>query len=130
LGGYLLFEGKVVDVHRRTEGGFARSQVLIGGIGSDEGSTLSLQTQNEHLVAQRGEQVLASVPDLIAVVDSDNGQPITTEDLRYGFRVKVVSFPCDRRWRSDAGLEVVGPRYFGYDFDYVPIEQRAAMALA
>jgi DUF917 family protein len=126
LHGFALFEGKVVDVHRRTEGGFARSQVLIAGSGPDEGATLSLQTQNEHLVAQLGDEVLASVPDLIAVVDSENGQPITTEDLRYGFRVKVISFPCDPRWRSDIGLEVVGPRYFGFDFDYVPIEQRTA----
>jgi DUF917 family protein len=126
LSGYRIFDGKVVDVHRRTETGFARAEVRIDGLGEDEGSTVTLQTQNEHLVAQRGEEVLASTPDLIIVLDSENGQPITTEDLRYGFRVTVVAVPCDPRWRSPEGLELVGPRYFGYDFDYVPIEDRVA----
>ena len=30
------------------------------------------------MVARRGEDVLASVPDLITVVDSDTGEPTTT----------------------------------------------------
>ena len=58
------------------------------------------------------------------VLDPDTGEPTTTEDLRYGFRVVVVGAPCDSRWRTDAGLSLVGPRCFGYDFDYVPIEER------
>ena len=124
LGGRRLFRGKVVDVHRRTEGGFARAEVRIEGLHDDAGTTLRLQTQNEHLVAERDGQVLASVPDLIIVLDSETGQPITTEDLRYGFRVTVVAAPCDPRWRTPEGLEIVGPRYFGYDFDFVPIEER------
>ncbi|MDF3015387.1 MAG: hypothetical protein K0R44_612, partial [Thermomicrobiales bacterium] len=28
------------------------------------------------------------------------------------------------RWRTPAGLAVVGPGYFGYDIPYVPIEER------
>jgi uncharacterized protein len=130
LSGFRLFNGKVTDVHRRTESGFARAEVRIDGLGQDEGSTLMLETQNEHLVARRGDEVLASVPDLIIVLDSENGQPITTEDLRYGFRVTVVAVPCDPRWRTEAGLEIVGPRYFGYDFDYVPIEDRMGEAVS
>jgi DUF917 family protein len=124
LHGFDLFHGKVVDVHRRTEGGFARSNVLIAGVDAHEGSSLTLQTQNEHLVAERDGEVLASVPDLIMVLDAENGQPITTEELRYGFRVVVIAAPCDPRWRSEIGLQTVGPRYFGYDFDYVPLEER------
>jgi uncharacterized protein len=33
----------------------------------------------------------------------------------------VLVAPCDPRWRTKAGLELVGPRYFGYDYDYVPV---------
>jgi DUF917 family protein len=44
--------------------------------------------------------------------------------------VAVVAAPCDERWRTQAGLELVGPRYFGYDIDYEPIEERAAAACA
>jgi DUF917 family protein len=42
--------------------------------------------------------------------------------VRYGQRVTVIAFACDPIWRTPRGIEVVGPRAFGYDFDYVPIE--------
>jgi uncharacterized protein len=126
LDGIPLFEGKVTDVDRRTTGGFARATVVIDGLGPDEGTTLTLETQNEHLVARQGDDVLASVPDLIAVLDSEDAKPITTEEIRHGFRVTVIGLPCDPRWRTEAGLALVGPRYFGYEFDYVPVETRAS----
>jgi DUF917 family protein len=126
--GHRLFEGKVDDVERRTVGGFARGEARIDGTGGDAGSALGIRFQNEHLVALRDGEVVATVPDLIIVLDAETGEPITTEELRYGFRVTVVVAPCDERWRTDAGLELVGPRYFGYDVEYMPIEQRAAAA--
>ena len=60
----------------------------------------------------------------IKVLSTDTGQPITTEELRYGYRVAVVAAPCDARWRTPAGLQLVGPRYFGYDLDCTPVETR------
>lgn len=53
------------------------------------------------------------------VLDRETGEPITTELLRYGHRVSVVTAPCDERWHSGAGIALVGPRYFGYDADPV-----------
>lgn len=122
-GGYLAFKGKVVDLQRRTIGGFARGEANLDGIEEFSGSKMAIQFQNEHLVAMRDGQYLVTVPDLIAVLDVDTGEPITTEGLRYGFRVAVIGMPCDSRWRTPKGLELVGPRYFGYDTDYVPVEQ-------
>ena len=124
LNGYRLFTGKIVDVARRTDAGFAKAQARIDGIGGDAGSQLVLDVQNEHLIATRDGTIVASVPDLIIMVDAESGEPITTEDMRYGFRVTVIAAPCDPRWRSEGGLALVGPRYFGYDIDYVPIEER------
>jgi len=57
-------------------------------------------------------------------LDSESGRPITTERLRYGLRVLVIGIPCNEKWRTPKGLETVGPRYFGYNIDYVPIEVR------
>lgn len=128
LGGFRLFEGKIADVERRTETGFARGEARIEGTGVDTGAVLVIRFQNEHLAAIRDGEVAATVPDLIIVLDADSGEPITTEELRYGFRVQVVAAPCDPRWRSDAGLALVGPRYFGYDVDYIPIEERLGAA--
>jgi uncharacterized protein len=123
LDGRRLFDGKIVDVERRTVAGFTRGEARVEGL-DDTGATLSLDFQNEFLVARRDSHILASVPDLITVVESETGEPTTTEELRYGFRISVLAAPCDQRWRTKAGLELVGPRAFGYDFDYVSLEER------
>jgi DUF917 family protein len=123
--GIRLFEGKIGDVQRRTDIGFARGEVRVEGTGPNRGETLRVRFQNENLVASRDDQVIATVPDLITFVEIDSGRPVTTEELRYGYRIAVAAMPCDDRWRTDAGLELVGPRYFGYDIDYVPVEDLA-----
>jgi uncharacterized protein len=121
-GGFRLFDGKIVDVERRTVEGFARGEVTIDGIGDRTGSGLVIQFQNENLIAMADGSVIATVPDLITVIEADTGRPITTEELRYGHRVAVVGVPCDPQWRTERGLDLVGPRYFGYDLDYRPVE--------
>lgn len=124
--GFEVFRGKVADVQRRTERGFARGEAHLIGTDQDAGASLVINFQNEHLVAQRDGQVLVSVPDLITVLDIESGQPITTEGLRYGFRVVVLGIPCDQRWRTPEGLKLVGPSYFGYPIEFVPVEERYA----
>lgn len=112
LGGRELFGGKVVDVQRATTTGFARGSARIEAEG---GSALTLSFQNEHLIAERDGEVLATTPDLLMVLDADSGEAITTEALRYGQRVRVLAAPGDERWHTAEALEMVGPGYFGYD---------------
>jgi DUF917 family protein len=123
-GGFRIFHGKVVDVQRRTEAGFAKGEAALEGIAEDAGRRLTIHFQNEHLVAKLDGEIVVSVPDLITALDSDTGEPVTTEGLRYGFRVVVLGIPCCDKWRTSAGLAIVGPRYFGYDIDYRPVESR------
>jgi DUF917 family protein len=124
LGGRRIFQGRVADIRRRTVAGFARGEAMLEGLDAWAGSRLHIRFQNEHLVAIRDGRVLASVPDLIIVLDRETAEPVTTEEIRYGFRVTVLAAPCDPRWRTPAGLALAGPRYFGYDFDYLPLEER------
>jgi DUF917 family protein len=123
--GRKLFSGKITDVLRRTTGGFVRGDVTIEGVDALRGHTMSVAFQNENLAAILDGEVVASVPDLLVALDAETGLPVTTETLRYGLRVVVVGFPCAPQWRTDAGLAVVGPRYFGYDIEYRPIESVA-----
>jgi DUF917 family protein len=123
VSGHILIEGKVTDVERRTEGGFVRGSVTIEGLRSDAGRLVRLELQNENLVALEDGDPLAMVPDIITVIDSESASAISTERIRYGQRVGVVAFPCDPLWRTPRGLELAGPRAFGYEFDYVPVEQ-------
>ncbi len=122
-GGFLIFNGKITDVQRRTTGGFARGDARLEGIDDYRGQTLTLHFQNEHLAARVDGVYKVTTPDLIAVLDIDTGEPITTEALRYGCRVAVIGIPCSGKWRTDEGLALAGPRYFGYDVDYTPVEE-------
>ena len=83
--------------------------------------SLQLSFQNEHLAARIDGEFRVTVPDLLAVLDVDTGEPITTEGLRYGFRVAIIAIPCaEKVAHSPKGLELVGPGYFGYETEYVP----------
>jgi DUF917 family protein len=122
---FRLVTGKVSDVERRTTSGFVRGSVVVEGLGEDTGRLIRLELQNENLVALERGQLLASVPDLISVLDSETADAIVTERIRYGQRVTVIAFGSDPVWRTERGIDVAGPRAFGYDFDYVPVEELA-----
>jgi DUF917 family protein len=124
-GGRLLGEGKITELRRHTERGWVFGEVGIDGTGDDKGSEFVVHFQNEHLVATKDGEFVASVPDLIMILVAETGEPVPVEDLRYGFRVALVALPCDPLWRTEAALEVAGPRRWGYDLDYVPVEQIA-----
>jgi len=120
LAGRILFRGKIIDVNRRTTKGFARGTLLLQGYQGDA-DRLYIEFQNEFLIAQRGEEVLATVPDLICIVTEEEGQPVATELLRYGMRVAVLGVPAAPQLKTARALQVVGPRAFGYAVDYQPL---------
>lgn len=119
--GKLLFAGKVVDLDRRTTAGFARGSVTIDGLGDYGGDRLVIDFQNENLIARRDGETICTVPDLICVVDTERGEPITTELMRYGFRVSVLGFPAPKLWTTPEALAIAGPRSFGYEMDFAPL---------
>lgn len=117
-GGERLFTGKVVDVDRTTTGGFLRGQARIAGLDGDRDRELVLEFQNEWIVALCDGDPIAMTPDLICLLDSENGEAIGTETVRYGQRVTAIALPAPEILRGAKGLEHVGPRAFGYDFDF------------
>ncbi|WP_148235755.1 DUF917 domain-containing protein [Thermaerobacter marianensis] len=127
--GVHLLDGKVVDVARRTVQGFARGAVRIEGLDAFEGQALEIEFQNEYLVARRdggsrqggAGEVLACTPDLICIVDTETGEPVATEVLRYGLRVSVLGLAAPWQLKTPAALKVVGPRAFGYEVEFRPL---------
>ncbi len=113
-----VFSGKVVDLDRRTTDGFARSTIILEHL-DDLARTMRIEVQNENLIAFEDGEAIVTVPNLICLLDSDTFDPITTETLAYGNRVLVIAMPCAPEWHQDGMLDLVGPRAFGYDVDYV-----------
>lgn len=116
-----LFVGKVVDVERRTTEGFAKGRATIAPV-EGGGDSLEILFQNENLVAKRGDELVAIVPDLICVVDHETAEPITTEGLRYGQRVRVLGISTPDLMRTPEALDTFGPAAFGLDEAFVPVE--------
>lgn len=113
--GRVLATGKVIDVDRRIEGGFVRGRARIGVEG---GGSAIVHFQNEYSVVEVDARRCAMVPDLIAVFDTDRGQPLGTEALRYGQNVTVMRLAPLSRHLTPEALRIIGPRAFGFDFDY------------
>ena len=122
--GYKLFKGKIADVLRETRGAFNFGKVMLEGIGECKGHQAYVEFQNENLTATVDGEILATTPDLICLVDTETFTPVTTDALKYGKRVLVVGLKCFEMWRTPAGIDLVGPRYFGCDTDYIPLEER------
>jgi hypothetical protein len=122
--GLTLFKGKVQDVLRRTTDGFLRGTATLQGLDGDLGSAFVLEFQNEFLVGRKAGRILATVPELICVLDSLSGEAIGTESLRYGQRVTVIALPAPEIFLSPEGLAHTGPRAFGYDFDFHSVFSR------
>ena len=120
--GKVLFNGKVVDLDRRTTAGFARGTVTIDGMDSFTGQRMVIDFQNENLIARRDGEIVCTVPDLICAVTTDLGEPITTELMRYGLRITILGFSAPELWTTPEGLATAGPRAFGYETDYIPLE--------
>ncbi len=120
----VLFRGKIADVERRTEAGFARGRAA--GRSFDGEHKLELVFQNENLAALVDDEVRCVVPDLVCVLDSEQAEPITTEALHYGQRVTVVGISTPDLMRTPEALAVFGPSAFGLPYDFESIEQLGA----
>ncbi|TFG14104.1 DUF917 family protein [Candidatus Thorarchaeota archaeon] len=63
-------------------------------------------------------------PDIIEIIDQKTGEPITNTDIKKGDEVSVIGMKASHEiFRQPEGLEVLGPKHFGFDTNYVPIEE-------
>ncbi len=119
-GGKLMFEGTVTRSAFETRDGYTFGETEIAGSGSFAGRSLRIWYQNENIISWLDGDYYVTVPDLICVFDRDNHLPQLNPYAREGEQVSVVAMPSPAAWRTPRGLELFGPRSFGYDTDYSP----------
>jgi DUF917 family protein len=113
-----LYTGKVIDNERKIVGGYDVGSATIQSF--DTGAAaMTLFIKNEYLIAKVGEKVVATVPDLICIVEQETSRPLNAERMRYGQRVTVFGIGCSHHYQTDKALKVTSPRAFGFDLDYV-----------
>lgn len=121
FGGALLFSGRIRDVERFNEGGFTKGTVKVEGRGDFRNREATLSFQNEFLLAREGENILATTPDLITLLDANTGESVPAEMVKYGLSINVLGLPCDPIWKTEEGLQMVGPDYFNLGIEYSPL---------
>jgi DUF917 family protein len=122
LDGWVLFRGRVTRKEWESRDGYMIGTTLIAGEGPHAGHTLRVWFKNENHVTWRDDQPWVLSPDLIMVLDVD-GTPYTNTLLPEGAHVGVVGAVADPKLRTKAGVDLLGPRHYGYDLDYTPIER-------
>ncbi len=122
-----LFKGRVKSWTRKEEGGFMWGDLNVQGAGSFRGKRLDIWYKNEYLVTWINRKPYATCPDSIALVDASTGEGLSAWvpnlKTQIGKEIEVLGFRADRLWRTDKGLRLFGPKHFGYDIDYDPIEK-------
>ncbi|KAJ4297372.1 hypothetical protein N0V88_004291 [Collariella sp. IMI 366227] len=138
----VLFKGKIVGVERTLRKGHVYGECIIEGgdvfdpgthaTGSDSAiefkGRVKIPFKNENIAAiripdnakegdlERQEDVLAIVPDLISVIDAQNGEAVGTPEYRYGLLVIVLGITASDKWTgSQRGIELGGPKAFGFE---------------
>jgi len=121
--GWLLFEGEVTEKEWEDRDGYMFGTTHIKGSGEFDGKKMDVWFENENLVSWMDGEPFVCSPDLIVVVDRATGEGFTNTDLDAGHQVAVLGIKGLEVYRSERGLAAAGPRYFGFDIDYVPIEE-------
>ncbi len=123
-GGWLLFEGEVVKNEWEDRDGYMFGTTYIEGKGEFRGHIFKVWFKNENHVSWLDDEPFVTSPDLVVIVDRRSGEGITNTLLDAGREVAVIGVKGLEAFRSEKGLGGAGPRYFGFDIDYVPIEER------
>lgn len=127
LRGVRLFDGEIVSCTRKEEGGFMWGEIELVGFGKFAGEIYKLWYKNENLIGWRNGRLDVTTPDLIALVDAQTGKGIYNwrdDSLIHKRQCTVIGRRADPLWLSPRGLELFGPRHFGFDFDYLPFGKR------
>ena len=95
----------------------------IEGMGECKGQNLSVWFKNENLVSWMDDEPFVTSPDLLVITDRKTGEGILNALVEVGQQVAVIGLKGLDAFRSQKGLASAGPRYFGFDIDYVPIEE-------
>ena len=103
--------------------GYMFGETMVEGEGKDRGHTLKIWFKNENHVTWRDGNAWVLSPDLIMVLDTEGGIPCTNTILLEGAKVGVVGARANAKLRTAKALALLGPRHYGFDLDYAPIEE-------
>ncbi len=122
LNGWKIFEGVIKKYTWESKSGFLKGEAIVEGRDKFEGHVLRSWIMNEHILAWIDDKPIVMPPDLLIFLEND-GNPITNAELKEGMFINAITARAPEIWRTPKGLELFGPHHFGFDYDYVPVEE-------
>ncbi|KAJ5387880.1 hydantoinase/oxoprolinase [Penicillium cosmopolitanum] len=124
----IIARGKVISVERILKTGHTYGVLEVDGTTRDGTKALiKIPFKNENAfveaISDGQSKILASVPDLIAVIDAETGAGLGTPEYKYGLKVVIIAIAASPRWTdSKRGMELGGPGSMGFqEVQYSPI---------
>ncbi len=125
--GWVLFKGKVIKKDWADKEGYLVGTNTIEGSNQFKGHEFKIWYKNENHISWFDTEKFVTSPDIIECINLGTGEPITNTAIKEGDSIAVIGLKARKKYRSKNGLEVLGPRHFGFDIEYVPIEERIEM---
>lgn len=123
LDGWEFFGGRVTGKDWEDKDGVMVGTTHIKGSGIHAEQTVDVWFLNENHVAWLDGKPYVFSPDLIILVDPETGEAYTNTEIKAGDPVAVLGCKAYPAFRSAKAIDFSGPRYWGFDFDYTPIEE-------
>ena len=123
LDGWRLFTGEVTRKDWENKDGVMIGKTYIQGSVDFDGHTLEVWFLNENHVSWLDGKPYVVSPDLIILANPATGEGYTNTEIKAGDPVAVLGSKVYPAFRSKHALKYFGPRYWGFDLDYKPIEE-------
>jgi DUF917 family protein len=121
-----VFHGIVRKAETKGERGHTFTDAQLEGTGAYAGHTYRVWVKNENIVSWLDGKPDVMSPDYLYNLDARTGDAVTSRELGgypVGAEVAMVARRAHQAWRTPKGIEIIGPRHFGFEFDYVPLEE-------
>jgi DUF917 family protein len=125
-----IFTGKIVAHLFEERLSFIWGYAILKGTGEWEGQQMKIWYKNENHISWLNEKPWITSPDGLNVIDPKTGWGLShawASEWEYGREVAVVGVRAEPIWRTEKGLQLLGPKHFGYDIPYEPMEKSLSL---
>ena len=116
--GKVLFKGKVSKKSWEDRDGYYWGTHDIAGEDEFAGSTFRIWFKNENHISWLNGNVYVTSPDILTVVRTEDAEPLANPAIEEGMNVTVIGVPARPQFLTEKGIEILGPKHFGFDIEY------------
>lgn len=118
--GYFIGKGKIVKKETEDKEGYYWGTYNVEGMDNLKSKNYKIWFKNENHVIWENDKPMATSPDMIILLRWKDGEPLTNTNLCEGEEIGMIIVPAREQFLSDNAIAALGPRHFGFDFDYKP----------